>query len=311
MISIIVPIFNGERYLDTCIQSVLHQDSSEWELILVNDGSTDNSEQICTKYLIDNRIKYLYKKNSGVQDARWLGIENASCSYIAFLDSDDLLHPSAVRLLNEQIKQDVDIIIFKYQHFTDNYDFVPIVTSLCNENIIDDRISIMKRILSGKMLSCVYEGVYKRNLLIENRNLFCNDLKIGEDTMFNLEVIYKASPHIKIFPYQLYYYRNNVTSVMHTFNQKKFSAIYDTIQYLENFLYRSNMRKILKKEASFRLLLLWSTFVFHPDNIYYCNKKLRNRMKRLYFPAFRYLYPYLKVYLFVDFFLFKLVKHGR
>lgn len=311
MISIIVPIFNGERYLDTCIQSVLHQDSSEWELILVNDGSTDNSEQICIKYLIDTKIKYLYKKNSGVQDTRWLGIENASCSYIAFLDADDLLHPSAVRLLNEQIKQDVDIITFKYQHFTDKYDFVPIVASLYNENIIDDRISIMKGILSGKMLSCVWEGVYKRNLLIENRDLFCNNLKVGEDTMFNLEVIYKASPYIKVFPYQLYYYRNNASSVMHTFNQEKFAAIYDTILYLDKFLYRTNMEKILRKEAGFRLLLLWSTFVFHPDNIYYYNKKLRNRMKRLYFPAFRYLYPYLKVYLFVDFFLFKLIKHDR
>lgn len=307
MISIIVPIYNGEQYIEECIQSVLQQDSPEWELLLVNDGSIDNTECICRKYLVDSRIKYYWKKNSGVQDSRWLGIENSSAPYITFLDADDLLHPSAIRILNMYIKDDIDIVSFQFQDFIGNCKISPITVS-SELNIIGDKLLLLKKILSGKMLSSMCGGLYNRKLLTSNKNLICNGLKIGEDTMCNIEMIYKAAPNVMVLPYRLYYYRNNAMSVMHTFDQNKLDAVYDTIQYLQGFLNRTRTEKDLKCEAGFRYLLFWSTYVFHPDKKYYCNEDLRKRMKYFYFSAFRYLYPYLRVYLFIDFFICPLYK---
>ena len=100
-ISIIVPIFNAQNYLDETIQTVLNQTYSNWELLLIDDGSTDESAKICQQYLKeDARILYFYKVNGGQASARNLGIKNSSGEWLAMLDSDDLWHPEK---LNRQI----------------------------------------------------------------------------------------------------------------------------------------------------------------------------------------------------------------
>ena len=89
-ISIIVPVYNVEKYLDQCITSIINQSMKELEIILVNDGSTDNSLQICNKYkALDERIMVLDKKNGGLSDARNYGLKYANAEFIGFVDSDD------------------------------------------------------------------------------------------------------------------------------------------------------------------------------------------------------------------------------
>ena len=93
-ISIIVPVYNAEKYLDQCIQSILNQTHTNIELILVNDGSKDLSEEICLSYeKLDDRVKFINQSNSGVSVARNSGIDYASGTYIGFVDSDDWIHP--------------------------------------------------------------------------------------------------------------------------------------------------------------------------------------------------------------------------
>ena len=90
MVSIIVPVYNIEKYIDECIQSVLNQTYTAWELILVDDGSTDNSGNICDEYAkTDTRIKVLHQKNQGVSAARNIALDKAEGDYIMFLDADD------------------------------------------------------------------------------------------------------------------------------------------------------------------------------------------------------------------------------
>lgn len=102
--SIIVPVYNVEKYLDECVQSIVNQDFSDWELILVDDGSTDSSPALCDGYsAIDSRIITVHQKNGGASSARNNGIDSAHGSYIMFLDSDDYYNDtSALSLVNEK-----------------------------------------------------------------------------------------------------------------------------------------------------------------------------------------------------------------
>ena len=157
MISIIVPIYNGAQFLDECVKSVLQQDCREWELLLVDDGSTDDTPQICQSYLKDGRIKYIWKENSGVQETRWCGISMAKYEYITFLDADDILLPCTIGTLNKLLGQ-YDIITFGMQTFSATSEIEPVETAKDISAIFTDKTVIMKKILSGQMLSCVWGG---------------------------------------------------------------------------------------------------------------------------------------------------------
>ncbi|HFI0166169.1 TPA: glycosyltransferase family 2 protein [Streptococcus suis] len=113
LISIIVPVYNVETYLDQCIHSVLNQTYSNWELLLINDGSTDSSGTICDDYAKgDERIRVIHKNNGGLSDARNAGIDNCTGEYITFLDSDDGIREDFLETcLTTAIQHDVDIVI--------------------------------------------------------------------------------------------------------------------------------------------------------------------------------------------------------
>lgn len=304
MISIIVPVYNGEKYLDACIRSIIHQTSEAWELLLVNDGSTDMSERICQKYLSDTRIKYLSKKNDGVQSARWYGVCEARYPNILFLDADDVLLPSAIDVLNKSISAELDIITIEIQHFVEEDSIQTEQTEQGSPFLWkEDKYAVLKAILKGDILSRITGSLYKKQLLLDAKEIFDNGLRIGEDMMANLEMVFLLSPRIGSLQGKYYCYRTNEQSVMHLYNEQRNDAVYNSIIYLEDWLQRNRLNGILQKEAAFRILLLWSSYVFHPDRKYYGNRLLRNRMRRYYRSAFPFLYPYLKFYLFVDFFL--------
>ena len=118
-ISIIVPVYKVEKQLEICIKSILSQTFSNFELILVDDGSPDNCGNICDEYQKkDNRIKVIHKENGGLSDARNVGLDIASGKYIAFVDSDDIIHPRMYEILFECInKSNSDIVQCKFKKF--------------------------------------------------------------------------------------------------------------------------------------------------------------------------------------------------
>lgn len=113
-ISIIIPFFNSESTLKRAVDSVISQSFSEWELILVNDGSSDQSERIAKSYLEDQRISYIYQENKGVSAARNLGASKAKADWLIFLDSDDALRPNTFTIMNSCIDEYPD---YDYFHF--------------------------------------------------------------------------------------------------------------------------------------------------------------------------------------------------
>ena len=112
LISVIVPSYNAESFLDETLESVLSQTYENWECIIVNDGSTDNTEEIAKKWCEkDTRFRYIYKKNGGLSSARNYGIKESKAEYIAFLDHDDVLTPDSLEIrINTLLKENVDLV---------------------------------------------------------------------------------------------------------------------------------------------------------------------------------------------------------
>lgn len=122
MISIIVPIYNVEKYLPKCIESIINQTYTDLEILLIDDGSTDNSGLICDKYAsIDNRIRVIHKKNGGLSDARNVGLDICKGKYISFIDSDDYIELTMYeKMIKIMINQKVDIVSCNYNHIYNN-----------------------------------------------------------------------------------------------------------------------------------------------------------------------------------------------
>ena len=121
LISVVIPAYNAEQFLDETLESVLSQTYENWECIIVNDGSTDNTESVAKKWCEkDSRFRLTIKENGGLSSARNWGIKESKAEYIAFLDADDVLTPDSLEVrINVLIEQNVDLVATKLQHFTD------------------------------------------------------------------------------------------------------------------------------------------------------------------------------------------------
>lgn len=209
MVNIIVPVFNAEKFLSECIESVLQQDYEDIRLFLIDDGSTDNSALIC-KSFSDSRIKYIKKENGGVSSARNVGLKNISeGEYIMFLDSDDRLPHDAIRRLVDSIEiTGSDIVIGAHQLLygeslkphnsrlaPGEYDIQSLLSSF-----IDDGT------LSGFLLGSVWGTLYKTEIIKSNNIEFDADIKINEDGLFNFEYALK-SHKLNVISDVVYHYR--------------------------------------------------------------------------------------------------------
>ncbi len=304
MISIITPVFNAERFIAECIESVVEQSYQNWELILVDDGSTDSSADIIRSYLSDNRIKYIYKPNSGVTETRWIGVQHSKREIIMFLDADDMLVSGALNFVINNFDNNTDILVFGNQSFKNSSELSPIQNKSYKKSIFTDKILLCDSIMTGKILSCVTGGAYRRKIINNHQQIFCNNLRIGEDTMFNLQLASIESLRVDTFAIRPYGYRVNEDSVTRKINKQRFDAVKDVINYIDK--YKNEHKEIsdkIKGAIAFRILLLWSTFMFYSNNEYYQDKKMRKKMRKLYPIAFSKLYPYLRVYLFLDLYI--------
>lgn len=219
MLSVIIPIYNVEKYLTKCIESVINQTYKNIEIILVNDGSTDNSKEIIDKYSsIDSRIKVINKKNGGLSDARNVGIELAKGEYITFLDSDDWIELNMYEKLYKYIKQEnADIVQCSYQKVYDEE---------VNNQKNKEEVNIMSGEKSlynlGEKTVVVWNKIYKRELF--------NDIrfpkgKYHEDEFTIYKVLYKANKIVDL-NLPLVYYRQREDSIMNSkFNLKRLDAL--------------------------------------------------------------------------------------
>ena len=211
LITIVIPVYNVEKYLDRCINSVINQTYSNLEIILVDDGSTDSCPKICDEYeKKDKRIKVIHKENEGVSSARNIGLKNATGNYITFVDSDDTITEDYIKVILENLNSE-EILIFNYilkknKNTRVNY---------CNLNKItgiDDEL--INSLIRYHLLNSVTNKVYKKEIIDKYNLHFREDIICGEDFIFNLDYLTKIKT-AKIIKKPLYYYYQNEKSIMH------------------------------------------------------------------------------------------------
>lgn len=208
LISIIVPVYKVEDFIDTCIQSILNQTYTTWELILVDDGSPDRCPQICDDYATkDQRIKVIHKENGGLSSARNVGLDNMTGEYVTFLDSDDFFHPQYLEiLLKTCIENQADISQCGFVRGVEKT--FPIINTNEKIEVVDNYDIFLKGY--AKIIVCA--KLYKTHLFDEIRMPLG---KINEDD-FTTWKCYFNSTKIVITNRQLYYYTINNQSIMAT-----------------------------------------------------------------------------------------------
>lgn len=193
IISVVIPIYNVEKYLKDCVDSIINQTYKELEIILVDDGSPDNCGEICDEYAkLDKRIKVIHKKNGGLSDARNKGMSIATGKYIVFIDSDDIASLDMITRMYEKIKNDnSDICVCNVYRITENKKSLQ--SSVEEDELVDlgkygvNDYIVNYMLNNDKHRYCAWNRMYRRDLIAANNLIFEPNKEIhSEDLLFNL-----------------------------------------------------------------------------------------------------------------------------
>lgn len=216
-ISIIIPIYNAEKYLKRCVNSINMQSFSNYEMILVNDGSIDNSATICDEFAkYDNRIRVFHKENGGVSSARNWGLDKAIGEYIMFVDSDDYMLPGMLEVMLSTLEsKKADLVVCGTTETGGGY-WRPITD-------VDYSINQLKEnfvsLLHTELLSPPWNKIYKKEIIGSNR--FCEDISFGEDLLFNIQYLEKCENISLIKESPFYHEKENENSLVVKFNRNR------------------------------------------------------------------------------------------
>lgn len=195
-LSVVVPMYNSEKYIERCINSIIGQDMKDMEVILINDGSKDKTKYIAKKYVAKYKnIKLIDKeKNEGISAARNTGIKNATGEYIVFIDSDDEINNGMFKNMHELGKKsNSDVVMCSYLRKYKDFD-VEIKANIKEDYVIYNRSDIEKNIIHTFVENTeygyyyVWNKLYKKEFLEKNNIFFRKKIKFGEDWFFNLDV---------------------------------------------------------------------------------------------------------------------------
>lgn len=214
--SIIMPAYNVENYIKQAVDSVINQTYDEWELIVVDDGSTDNTWEILKSYK-DKRIKTIKSKNQGVSHARNVGLKKATGDYIVFLDSDDYLENWLLKNVNKELKKnDIDVFVGTFNCVKDSPDLKFLRSEILNSKMINNRSKedVLEYIYNIRLIFTVWRFIVKKSLMDDN-NLYFVDKILHEDEDWVTRMLITANKfHCITKPYYNYRIRHN--SIMTT-----------------------------------------------------------------------------------------------
>lgn len=231
-VSIIVPVYNVECYLNKCIDSLISQTYKELEIILVDDGSLDNSGKKCDEYALkDKRIKVIHQDNGGVSVARQTGLKTASGDYIIHADPDDWVEKTMCEeLVRKAIDEDADLVICDY--WTEEKD----KTTYCSEKpstLSSNRI--LEEIITGKLHGSCWNKLVKRSSIAQRGISFTPPhITVLEDTLFNCKFLHQDNIKVAYLPKAFYHYnKNNTSSLCHVAWPRKIQSEIDVLTELE------------------------------------------------------------------------------
>ncbi|MEH7380043.1 glycosyltransferase [Bacillus sp. JJ1533] len=231
-ISVIIPVYNVEKYLSRCIDSVLNQTFQDFEIILVNDGSTDKSGVICDKYAQkDQRISVIHKKNARVSAARNDGIRMAKGKYVSFIDSDDWIEPVMYQeMVNKVQEYNLDIVMCDYMKKSDDYEdkrTQPIRSGYYSKGDIEQELYqclIMFDHIEFPPTISNWVCLFNLNFLMANNILYDEDIRYCEDSLFGSKAMYHANSFYYLKNHHYYNYFFNPNSTTNTYSEKKWNS---------------------------------------------------------------------------------------
>lgn len=269
--SIVVPIYNIEKYVRRCVDSIINQTYENIEIILVDDGSTDNSGIICDEYKKDHRVKVIHKINQGLGEARNSGLKVATGDYIAFFDGDDFIDPNLIEICNrELINNKVDIISFDFidynngklvKHKNKNQ------KKFFNKNQVEEYLlnMIYNKNNKKRLHESIWNKLYNLAFLKRIKFEFVSErVYISEDYYSNL-ILFKHVDNIINIPNALYYYCYNEKSLSHEYNPKRLEKnifqFHESVKISKKNKYSHIIEEKLASQYFCNLLGIFSTIL--------------------------------------------------
>lgn len=242
-ISIIVPVYNVEKYLRKCLDSISAQTFTDWECLLIDDGSPDNSGAICDEYAVkDSRFKVFHKPNGGVSSARNLGLDMASGEWVTFIDSDDIIAITYLENLVQPIIKDKSLdfvhggFSFYYNQEIAGIGYMPLPKVGSDKSYL---LNNFQGYITSKLFHMGIINSWKK----DEKLAFDENMKIAEDYAFTLDYLCKVEKYCFIDKIGYYYRRDNVISATNT------SRNYQYIYELTSFRHRSSSMKYFLKQS--------------------------------------------------------------
>lgn len=253
MISIVIPVYNAEGYLDCCLKSIVSQTYNNWEVILIDDGSKDSSGKICDRYEKDfQNIKCLHKKNGGVSSARNAGIEHAKGEWLFFCDADDMLMPGALeKMATEANRHQTEFLMFGYKKMSETGQSL-LKKIEGKDKVINRNKAVMEMFRASDY---PYQGylwckLFRKNIISENHISFDENISFNEDRLFIIEYLTKVKSDVFYTTYPVYKYIERSSSAMGSLSKgynKKFASDFDAFYKIYQCLKKDKgLHKYLK-----------------------------------------------------------------
>lgn len=271
--SVIVPIYNVEKYLSECVDSILSQTFADFEIILVDDGSPDKSGEICDEYALKNsKIKVIHKDNGGLSDARNAGINAAEGEYLIFIDSDDFYDDNEfLEKLDKIIAENhADVAVYSMKHFYNNdsnYVSSRVIFTDPKWNSLDSYEQTITELLKeNKFVISACSNAVKREIILERQLFFKKDI-VSEDIEWAMR-LYSKEMNLAFLKEQPYIYRaGREGSITSSMKEKNFIDLFGIIaQYAEKFSQsKSNTEKLLLNYIAYQYVILCGLIVRAKD----------------------------------------------
>lgn len=304
IVSIIIPIYNVAEYLEQCVESALNQTYEDVEIILVDDGSTDGSGEICDKYMIFSNVCVIHQKNAGLSAARNAGLDVSKGDYVYFLDSDDYIHTDCIRMLVREVQEfGADVVYFDSFCIRENGEMTD------NESLIRKQSYLYPKVGSDSLLelqenqdyyTCVPMIFLKRSIASEIR------FEVGllhEDVLFTFLVYLRAQRVIHL-PVPLYYRRIRDNSIMTT--RVGTRNIESIILIIEKLLRLKAKNNIEERALANQLVVLYEDLIYKYHCLKFSDRKLCNqKIKEIQNKIEKVTTPKSKLYYWVKWYAYK------
>ena len=283
MISVIVPVYRVESYIEYCIQSIQNQTYKDLEIILVDDGSDDGCPEICDRYAKeDKRIKVIHKKNEGLASARNVGLEAATGEYISFVDSDDYVEADYVETMISVISctgdENIMPVCGYVNHDEKKNGRTDIFLPSNEQKDFKKSIQIMPELYEQRMLQIIWNKIFRLDVIKQNHIRFKEEMFIGEDFRFLLEYMKaaKISGFFFVNKALCHYMRDNENSLMSRLLETKIQDSLDNLKIMYELMGKSadEIQKLIAEEKQ-KQLEYYAYTIMHDENMTTKEKKER------------------------------------